>query len=418
MLSQMWQELWVGLFIVLIIIGLFAGQGILIAFGVMGLVVSGSSWAWGRIALQEVTYERRLGTKRAFIGEEVALSVTLTNGKPFPLPMIKVEDEIPEAVQVLGTDLAVSPSSHTRSLRHRTAMAWYERVTWDYRLVCMQRGYFKLGPASLDSGDIFGFFESQGRSNKVDYLLVFPRIVPLPENVIPGARPMGDVRTGSPIYQELSRPAGVRDYQRGDALKSIDWKNSARMQRLQTRIYEPSSNVTAVMAVAVDTTGHHWEGYSPQLTERVVTVAASLASQAMERRVSLGMFSNGASASSDRVLRIPASRDPDQLHLILESLATLRPIVLAPIERQLSEESRMLPVGATLVLVAARMAPELQETLQRVRLRGHPVSVVYVGDGETPKIADDIVVYDFSEYMASLEGDWPEMQPRKKREAA
>ncbi|MBM3944601.1 MAG: DUF58 domain-containing protein [SAR202 cluster bacterium] len=419
MLSQLWQELWVGLFAVLIVIGLFAGQGILIAFGVMGLVVSGVSWVWSRIALQDVSYERRLGSKRAFIGEEVAFSVALTNRKPIPLPM--VEDEIPEAVEVVGEELAVSPSSHTRSLRHRTAMAWYERVTWEYRLRCTRRGYFKIGPAALDSGDIFGFFDSRLQSDKADYLLVFPRIVPLPKSVIPGARPVGDVRTGSPVFQDASRPAGVRDYQRGDPLKAIDWKHSARRQRLQTRVYEPSSNVTVMLAVAVDTTSHHWEGYSAALLERVVTVAASAATQAMERRVSLGMFSNGASAASEKVLRIPPSRDPDQLHIILESLATLRPIVLGPITRHLTEASRGLPLGATLVLVAAYVSPDLEDALRQVKQRGHPVSLVYVGEGECPQVGSDIKVHDLGGYVAALEAEWPEVQAAKrraKREAA
>ena len=63
MVAQLWQELWTGLFVILIIVGIFAGQGIVIAFGAMGLLMTGISWIWGRVSLDEVTYERLLLAK-------------------------------------------------------------------------------------------------------------------------------------------------------------------------------------------------------------------------------------------------------------------------------------------------------------------------------------------------------------------
>jgi uncharacterized protein (DUF58 family) len=402
-IAQLWQELWVLLFVVLILIGVFAGQGFVIAFGAMGLVITGLSWLWSRIALQRVTYVRDLPRQRAFIGDEVTMSVTLTNRKPIPLPLVKVEDELPDALQVVDLEAFLSPGSHTWTLRHRTALAWYERVRWDYRLRCTKRGYFRIGPAQLDSGDLFGFFDSHAESAQQDFVLVYPRVVPLPEVDIPSARPIGDIMGGLAIFQELARPMGVRDYQRCDPLKSIDWKATARQQRLQARIYEPSSSITVVLAVAVDTTPHHWEGYSSDLLERIVTASASVAAHSLERRFSVGLFSNGASSLADRPLRIPPSRDPAQFHLLLEALATVRPIVLGPMARQLAEAARSFPIGATVVLVAVLLPPDLLDTLRQVRTRGHDVLVLYVGSEKCPALPPGIVLRDISTFMAQFD---------------
>lgn len=55
MFDQFWHDIWITLFVVLIIIGIFAGQGLVIGLGMMGLLVAGISWMWSRLSLEEVT---------------------------------------------------------------------------------------------------------------------------------------------------------------------------------------------------------------------------------------------------------------------------------------------------------------------------------------------------------------------------
>ena len=95
MLSQMWQELWILIFVALIIIGIFAGEGLLIGFSVMGLLVVGAARVWNRASLEDLSYEREFSQRRLFIGEKATLSINLTNRKPLPLGRVRVEDEIP-----------------------------------------------------------------------------------------------------------------------------------------------------------------------------------------------------------------------------------------------------------------------------------------------------------------------------------
>ena len=100
MFNQAWQDLWLTLFVILVLIGVFAGQGLVIGFGVMGLLVVGVSWLWNRVSLEEVSYRRDLSQRRAFIGEEFSMSVTLVNSKPVPLGRIEVHDEVPDAFSI------------------------------------------------------------------------------------------------------------------------------------------------------------------------------------------------------------------------------------------------------------------------------------------------------------------------------
>ena len=402
MFNRLAQELLGYIFVVLIVVGILTAQGVAVGFGVMGLLVTGIAWLWSRVSLEEVSYERELPQRRVFIGEEVSMTVFLTNRKPVPLGSVDVADQVPDEIEVSGAEMeAGGPRSHL--LRHSTSMAWYERIRWDYRLTGLQRGLHRLGPATLGSGDLFGFFKSYKTVSDDDYLLVYPRVVPLPELGLPAGRPLGDVGGGLRIFSDPTRPSGIREYQVGDPLNTVDWKASARMQRLQVRTFEPSSTITVIPTVVVETGDRHWEGYSATNLERVITTAASVASFAAEQQYSLGLFSNGAPILADRPFKIAPSRSPEQLTIILEALATIQPMAMSQMAPQLAEHSRQFPMGATLVVVTAYTPPTLADVIGTLKGHGYRMVVLYVGDGSCPPLPEGVLVHELQDYFARLE---------------
>ncbi|MDE2688231.1 MAG: DUF58 domain-containing protein [Chloroflexota bacterium] len=403
MLSQMLHELWMIVFVVLIGIGIFAGEGLLIGFSVMGLLVVGTARLWNRASLLHLTYEREFSQQRVFMGEKAILTITLTNRKPLPLGRVRVEDDMPACMTLEDADVVNSPNPEAHTLRHSTSMSWYERVRWTYEFRCDRRGYFRVGPSYLRSGDLLGFFGSERESQDRDYVLVYPRLVSLPEIGIPSARPLGETRGGIRIFEDMARPMGLRDYQTGDALKTVDWKASARMQELQVRTYEPSTSVTVVLAVAVDTMAHTWEGYSPTHLERIITAAASLSVYASERHYNLGLFSNGTPVLADRPMKVAPSQAPEQLTIILEALASIRPLPMGSITGQLAQQWRRFPLGATVVVVLSLMSDDLPQILESMQAHGYKLVVVYVGDDPCPPMPDGVILHEIGGAFEGLE---------------
>jgi len=402
-MEKAWHDLWIGLFVVLIAIGVFTGQSPLLGLSAMGLLIAGIARLWSKLSLDEVTYTRQLSQRRVFIGEEVTLAVTLTNRKPVPLGRVSVEDELPDSLQISEADIGSSASPNTQSLRHGTSMMWYERVTWEYKLRPTERGLFYLGPARLRSGDLFGFFDAEAGLPERDYLLVYPRVLQLPDLGLPALRPLGENRGGIRIFSDLARPSGIRDYVRGDQLRAVDWKATARMQRLQVRTFEPSSALTMILAVGIETAGRYWEGYSPVNLERVITAAASVATSVFENHHMLGLFSNGTPILSDRPMNLAPSRAPDQLTVVLETLATIRPIAQGPMSSRLLENAREFPLGTTILLVSALILEELVDTMSVLKRRGMEIVVVYVGDEDCPQLPEGVVLYDIREHFVKME---------------
>ena len=404
--GHFWHDVGTAFFLVVIVTGVLMSQGLIIAFGVMGMSAGLISLAWNRLSLEEVYYTRHLPERRVFTGEEISMRVALTNKKLVPLAWIFVEDEIPAELRVVEGDIDVNVHPNVQTIRHSSSMAWYERIHWDYRLKCVRRGIYRIGPAHLESGDPFGFLHSRRIQPPAESLIVYPRVVPLEDLDLPAGRPLGEVRGGARYVQDPSRPSGVREYQRGDPLKTVDWKATARLQSLQVRTYEPSSSTTMVLVVAVDTMAPYWASFEPPVLERVVSAAASMTGYAVERQFSVGLFANDKPINASRPLVVQPSRGREHLSVLLGALATIRLFALRPMAEQLARHSRRFPGGATIVVATAFIHPQFAETLADLRNRGYRVVVLYVGEAPCPELAEGIEVHELLDRLTEVEADF------------
>ena len=398
------HDFWVGFSVIVIVIGIFIGQGLVVAMGVMGLVAGVVATMWSKVALEDLVYHRRIEPARAFIGDEVKLAIELSNKKPIPLPWVRASDQIPEALTISEGDFNFNAITHLQRLSQSTSIGWYERVRWNYKLTCTRRGRFRIGPALVESGDPFGFLTSRAVVDERDELLVYPKVFSLNDLGIPSVRPLGEVRGGMRIFADPSLPSGLRDYQRGDPLKNIDWKSTARRHRLQVKTYDPSSATTVVIASAVDTGDPYWQLRDAEDLERTLVAAASIATYAVEREYVVGLYTNDMRVTERGKITVPPSRGREHLADLLGAMATVSELAAGPMAEQLAEHSKRFPFGSTVVLCASFIPQALSETISELKGRGHKIVVLYVGKEEQQaRLPDGIVVYDLSQRFEQLE---------------
>lgn len=395
---MLFRDLWLPTSALVLLIGILSGQGLVTAVGLLLLTAGGVSRWWGRHCLDRVRYERVFPETRAFVGEKLACTLRVTNGKWLPLPWLEVQERIPEALPPEETKLEPSSVPQTGYVTRATSVSQHERVNWRYNLLCTARGYYSVGPTRLRSSDLFGFFPREMYEAVVTHLVVYPRTVPLSEMGLPSQRPLGERKGRERIFEDPLRVIGVRDYQPGDPLRRIDWKATARRGQLQSRVYEPSTVLHLVVALNINTLGHTWEGYDPVMLERGVIAAASIARYANESRYAVGLLANGSIIDADRPIKVPVGRHPDQLSRILEALAMVQPYTITSLEGLLEQESHAFPLGATLVLVTGLLPESLAATVLRLRDDGHPAAVVWTADTPPPHLPN-IPVYPAGQYL-------------------
>ncbi len=370
--------------LLLAFLGLITTNGPLIGLGLILLLAGIVARAWSRNVLHRLSYQRLIPEDRAFVGERLAITLRVVNDKLLPVPWLEVRDLVPEALPLKDEHLSPSTAHQALYLSRSTHLTWYERVSWPLEFEAPARGYYRLGPARLSSGDIFGLFPVERDDEHYDSIVVYPRVYTLPELGLPSERPFGEQTGRERIFEDRSRIAGSRDYRPTDPMRRIDWKATARRQALQSRVYEPSATLHLLVALNVHTLEHAWEGYLPELLEHLLSVAGSVARHGFDAGYAVGLFANGAYPTSDRPMRVPVGRRSDQLMRILEALAVIGPLTLTPLEKVLNREAQAFPYGATLVCVTARMDEPLAASLRRIAEAGHAVVVLSLAD-EAPR---------------------------------
>jgi uncharacterized protein (DUF58 family) len=383
-------EAWLWLIGGLLFVSLLLREGQLFVVAVILLLVASVSQLWERYCLVGLGYRRSLGQVRAFFGEDVPLTIEIVNEKPLPLAWLEIEDTVP------GSALTLQPAhvgpSHIPGRRLLTmllSVRWYERVRRHYRVRCGARGVHAFGPAVLRTGDVFGLATRELDLRHEDYLLVYPKVVPLDRLGLPASHPFGDVPLQRQwLFEDPLRTIGVRDYRPGDSLRRLHWKATARApgQALQVKLFEPTTTHRLHVLLNVSTSDQNWswQGYDPEALEAAITTAASVASWGAERGLLIGMAANARLFHSSVAVRILPSRDPRQLTHIFEALARLVPMPSMAPETFVELEGRELAFGTTVVLVTSVVNEAVVSQLQRLKRGGHRPVVLLITATEQP----------------------------------
>jgi uncharacterized protein (DUF58 family) len=309
--------------------------------------------------------------------------VEIENRKFLPLSWLRVQDPWPRAVGPEDEEtLAPSHIPDRGYLVNLLSLRWYERARRVYPLLFRQRGVYEVGPARLESGDLFGIYQKEAEVGPPERLTVFPALLPLDELALPSEDPFGDQASQRRMFEDPNRPIGVREYHPEDGFRRVHWPATARTGQLQVKVYQPVSGQVMVLCLNVATFSRHWEGIYPALQEYLLSVAATLVDQGIKNGYRVGMISNGCLANSDQPFRIPSGRSTRQLEHLLTALAGAISLVTAPFERFLIKEAPHVPYGATLLVLTAVMTPELAETL--LRLKRHERRVILVSLAKEP----------------------------------
>jgi len=381
----------------LFFVGLIMHQVPLILVALLLLLVRGITRLWERYSLVRIEFQRQLSTRRAFFGEEVVLELDIANRKLLPLPWLEVDEELPEEVALLTGKTSPSHKTDRVHLTNLFSLGWYHRVRRRYRLKCSQRGCFTFGPTQIRSGDLFGFSRQEMEISQVDRLTVYPRVLPVEQPGIPSKQPLGDIHIRRYLFQDPILTRGVREYRSGDSLKHIHWKTSARLGRLQTKVFEPTTSVDMGIFLDVRTVRPPGWGSIAQLQELGIVAAASIANHAMAAGYRVGLYVNQYRQFTGDRIRIAPSQHADQMLRILEALAQVHSSMeTAPAARFVALESRNLPWGSTVLVITAVPTEALLATLLRMKRAGRSVALVTVGGPDTMAGRDGLAAYRIS----------------------
>lgn len=407
-------DAWVVLALILGSVGLLLDNAFFTTAAIFLLVLVGITWMWSTFSLAGLSYTRRFQETRAFQGEQITLTLAVSNRKPLPLTWLTIHDVFPATLPLqpdqAGQTRAANGAATTDEGRPSSLVTlnratnrgefrtfWmpnaFQHIERHYTIDCTERGFHRYGPARLETGDGFGFFKRGATLPGEAYLIVYPRLYTVAELKLPAKNPFGALRARGHLFEDPLRTVGIRTWQSSDDPRRIHWKATARHQEMLSRVYEPSEEQQILLFLNVATLTRHWHGTIPELLERTISVAASLAALTVDERVPVGLIANGTLPGSDQPIRLLPGRSPAQIIRILELLAAVTPFASHPIETLLMKEAPRLAWGATLVVVTAIAHEELLISLLELAEAGRRIVLFTLAQKAPEQLLPGILVY-------------------------
>ena len=357
--------LFVLFFVVLLALAAFTREDfVLVLLYFLAGIYAINAW-WSLQSLKRVRAQR-IFTPRVFWGERTTVTMEIYNSGSLPIPWLQAREALP---------MLLHPGGNTHEV---LSLSGKKQHSFLYSLDCRHRGCFPLGPLDLFTGDLLGVSRTRKRSIPPDYLIVFPKIIPLSQPPLPSLSPLGTLRHKQPIFEDPSRARGKRDYISSDSLRRVDWKATAYLRRLVVKMYEPSIALSVMIFLNLNLEEYDIKFHS-EMTELAIVAAASLANWVVNARQSVGLATNGQDTlindtHSDVLL---PSRGRTQLLRILDTLARLRAANAEPIVELIQRESVHLGWGTTIIVLTNLPNETLFDGLLQARRRGlQPVLVL------------------------------------------
>lgn len=352
--------------------------------------------------IENLSVEREIVGDAAQVGDVLTVRVTVTNRGKLPCPWVLVEDLLPPRAL-----LQRPPRLKIEGRRIRIAMlGGGKATTLRFEIEFRMRGYYQIGPVLLETGDLFGFYRRYRIGAAPHFILIVPKPVPMRGYDLASRRPIGEIRLLHKLYEDPTRIAGVRLYQRGDPLNRVHWRATARTRTLHSKVYEPSTLAGGTLVLDL-----HRESYSsrgePYRSELAVTTAASLANTLCQLNQQVGLITNGRDGAerirlegwegdyrtrraarheavqeqpSDRLqpLVVETRRSPEQLQRILETLGRVELTDGLRFADLVLETSHRMPRDATVIAVLGAVSPETALCLGNLRRQGFAVTAILV----------------------------------------
>lgn len=399
--------------VLLLLIALFRGDRLLIFCVLLLWAIVLLIQLWNRYCFSKLTVQRSLSKTKIFLGEETQYIIEIENRKILPMFWLQINDRVTKGVDFpnpqMLTNLLGSPNNEFRDV---FSLKWYEKVTRKYTVQPVRRGYYSFGKGVLKAADLFGLFTlSQEEKDRVQ-LMVYPRVLPIEKLGLPALNPFGRKAVSGWIYEDPANKVGVRPYEQGDAFNRINWKATARHQRLHSDVITPTFDHRLLVVLNARMMNNHWEGFNQNLFEVAVICAASVAQYSLDQGYQVGLLTNGVIYEEAPFVKIFPGKSSNQREKIMQALAMIEPFHQNDMDQMLNREMAQWEKGMTIVFITAIINERLADRLQIMQKRGFRPSVLKIGGPAVDEHADEQLarLKDLPVYHINGEALWHELE--------
>jgi len=301
------------------------------------------------------------------------IRLEVKNTSPLPIPYFTLTNQTGE--------LFTENRSKIVSLRP------FETKTLIFQCRGHNRGGYFVGPVQLAGHDPFGFLNWKTRADIALRVIVYPSIHRLHIPNTAGL-PAGNISIQNKIYEDLTRFRSLREYSPGDDIRRINWKASARTNKLYSMEFDPALYFPVLIALNFSLDDYPSRNRD-SLLERAAETAASAAFYFSGVKQEIGLATSGAvldrHGREESSARIKNGFGDEHVREILKIISMLQPVKgSAAFNEMLFGKGASISMGTFVVVISPRLKEEQLAVLLAAQRRGVNINLVKLESGAQP----------------------------------
>ena len=320
-----------------------------------------AGWLWAKSSSGQMTAEVQRPKGPYTVGDSISETVILRSSGGTPKAWVEVEDE---------TDL---PGVQFKQVASLGLMVTFDRFEMSGTVI--RRGEYTVGPLVARTADPFSMFPQEIQFGGHETVLVYPKIVDIPDFASPSIHLVGDNSRRQRARVLSTDVASVREYEPGDSLGRIHWLSTARTGELMVKQFDQGSS--SDMWVIFDQHTDSFAAIGDDTTDEMgATVAASVID-----KYNQGFLPVGYAAHGSQSLVLAPGRSSHRREQIMRHIAASKPVGDVTILELIADLERDFGQNTSLIVITSTSDGPWVAALGGLARRGVRVSTVLIDRG-------------------------------------
>ncbi len=233
--------------------------------------------------------------QRVNVGQSFLYTFEIINKKILLLPVIKIIFTLPTSFAIENdkkTIQAEKIDQTTYIYTITTSLLSYQKVKKKLKFIPAKRGYYVLR-VNVRLLDFLGLRNIPLIENEETVILVHPKGNSEPASFIDSNSYQGNQIVTRWILQDPIFYSGIREYDQRDSLKDIDWKASAKSNKLLVKKYDATSDTEICTFLFTEYKDRFLKDYD-SFVENSIEIMASMIKEAYRNQIPMGIATNMA----------------------------------------------------------------------------------------------------------------------------
>ncbi|MBU5591361.1 DUF58 domain-containing protein [Clostridium sp. MSJ-4] len=254
------------------------------------------------------------------------------------------------------------------------SLRFFQNLNYEYHITFRKRGIYNINDFKVNTSDLFNFINIEKKIKNRNSIKVYPRIYDLDESISSSNEFSENPFLNKGFLEDIYSVKEMREYRDGDSLKRINWKVSAKLNKLFVKSYEVLSYQEVIILLDMNKDVYEIDKdglYEESLIDMCVSIVNYISNKGF--RVKLHINSK-----MEKFIEV---NNKDDFNKVMEFFVENKSDGVKSYDTFIKTKARESR-GNTMILITSNITESLLKSIEGLKGDGQNIALFYLGKVE------------------------------------